>query len=83
MFVKGRFYDVVKMKFPFGMCNSKRFFQHKRSPCTSCQHSAGIFRKRSGNILRLKLEDDGETCAVIIYRDTCESLSEKNFEKSP
>lgn len=27
MFAKGWFYDVVKMKFPFGICNSKRVFE--------------------------------------------------------
>jgi len=47
MFAKAWFYDVVKMKFPFGMCNSKRLFQHKWPLLgTFCQHSTKrIFEK--------------------------------------
>lgn len=33
IFAKGWFYDVVKMKFPFGISNSKRGFEQNINGC--------------------------------------------------
>lgn len=58
MFAKGWFYDVVKMKFPFDICNSKRLFERNINGrcCThilSTYYGARISGKKSGNIFRL------------------------------